>query len=126
MTFPVKRPNKYNARKVQIYGIWFDSDAEGKHYLVLKDRERKGEIQMLAMQPRADLVVNGVLVARYTADFTFEENGRRIWEDVKGFKARDFAIRSKLFQALHPHIELRVNGTAAKRPKAAKKMEVAA
>lgn len=108
------RTNKYNAKKVQIHGIWFDSRMEAMHYLVLRDRERKGEISNLTCQPSCDLVVNGKIIGAYTADFAYTENGVNVWEDVKGFKARDFALRSKLFQALNIDIELRVNGKPIK------------
>lgn len=114
------RPNKYGAKKTQIDGIWFDSKAEGMHYLVLRDRERKGEINLLHSQREFPLVVNGFRVGSYTVDFCYTENGVAVADEVKGFKARDWSIRSKLFMALHPAIELRVNGVAAKRPKAPK------
>lgn len=109
--------NKYRAKKTQIDGMWFDSKAEAMRYLVLKDRQRKGEISGLTLQPAFNLVVNDKLVSSYTADFGYLENKRPIVDDTKGVKARDWPIRSKLFMALFPHIELRVNGVAAKKPK---------
>jgi hypothetical protein len=110
----VKRPNKFNARKTQVHGLWFDSSAEAMAYLVLLDRQRKGEINTLERQPIFNLIVNGKIVGTYRPDFTFYENGRKIAEDTKGFRARDFGLRSRLFQALHPDIELRINGKPLK------------
>lgn len=114
--YGVKRANKFGAKKTRIDGIVFDSKAEAMHYLVLKDRQRKGEISDLSLQPKFYLVVNGLKVGTYTPDFMYQEGGQWVAVDVKGFKARDFALRSKLFMALHPHIQLRVNGLPAKKP----------
>jgi hypothetical protein len=66
------------------------------------------------------LVVNGKAVGKYTPDFSYYEAGNYVCEDTKGVKTEAFALRAKLFQALYPDIELRVNGVAAKRPKALK------
>lgn len=111
------RPNKYGAKKTQIDGIWFDSKAEALHYLLLKDRQRKGEITGLRLQPEYVLVVSGLKVGSITLDFGFFENGQYVVDDRKGVKPRDWPLRSKLFMALNPDIELRVNGVAAKTPK---------
>jgi hypothetical protein len=109
--------NKFHAKKTQIDGIWFDSRAEGMHYLVLKHKERRGEIVGLTLQPEYVLVVNGELIGKYTPDFSYYDAGNYVCEDTKGVRTEAFALRAKLFQALYPDIELRVNGIAAKRPK---------
>ena len=49
-----KRANKYNAKKVIIDGIEFDSTKEGKRYLVLKKAQEDGIISELTLQPRWD------------------------------------------------------------------------
>lgn len=108
--------NKYHAKKTQFHGITFDSKAEGLHYLVLLDRQRKGEISEIELQPEFKLVVRGVVVGAYTPDFLYLEGPQLVADDTKGFKARDWPLRSKLFMALNPDIELRVNGVAAKKP----------
>jgi hypothetical protein len=109
--------NKYGARKTKVCGVWFDSKAEAMHYLVLKDRLRKEEITELSRQPKFDLVVEGLKIGTYAPDFLYLECDQWIAEDTKGVKTEAFALRAKLFQALHPHIELCINGVAAKRPK---------
>ena len=110
--------NKFGAKKTQIDGIVFDSKAEALHYLLLKDRQRKGQISHLSLQPKFYLVVNGLKIGAYTPDFLYIEGQKWVAEDTKGVKTEAFALRAKLFQALHPHIELRVNGIAAKALKA--------
>ncbi len=111
--------NKFHARKTQIDGIWFDSKAEGLHYLLLKDRQRKGEIRDLELQPKFRLNLLGQHIGFYTPDFLYVERGKQIAEDTKGVKTEAFQLRSKVFMALFPTIELRINGVASKRPKAA-------
>ena len=111
--------NKYGAIKTEVDGIEFASKAEAARYWELKLLRASGQITGLTLQPEFALIVNGCKVAKYTPDFSYQENRVYVVEDTKGFKARDFAIRSKLFQALHPDIELRINGVAAKRPKVA-------
>lgn len=112
-----ERRNKYNARKVELDGHTFDSAKEANRYVFLKHRQRIGEITGLTIQPEFNLVVNGLKVSSYKADFGYFENGQAVIDDTKGFKARDWPLRSKLFMALFPHIELRVNGIKAKAPK---------
>jgi len=101
--------NKYNAQKTTIQGITFDSKKEASRYLVLLSREQAGEITDLQCQPRWPLVVNGVKVSRYTADFSYTtKDGEYIVEDVKSTatKTRAYVMRRKLMLALHG-IEIR-------------------
>ena len=44
--------NKFNARKCFVDGKKFDSVAEAEHYLILKDRQKRGEIYGLECQKR--------------------------------------------------------------------------
>lgn len=80
----VAKPSKYGNRKVTIDGITFHSAHEGRCYSRLKLRERAGEIRGLRLQPSYDLIVGGVLICRYVADFEYEERGppRRSWRDT--------------------------------------------
>jgi hypothetical protein len=103
----VKR-NKMGNRKVQIDGIWFPSVRQGKRYLELKTLQAAGEIFKLELEVWFDLDFNGVLVCRYRADFVYqvlETNGgafaasRKIVEDAKGFRTKEFIIKKKLMRA---------------------------
>jgi hypothetical protein len=79
---------------------------------------RAGKIDALVIEPTYELHHNGKALvmrngqkARYRPDFTYLENGKVIAEDVKaknGFVDRDFPLRSALFRACYPEIELRV------------------
>ena len=93
--------NKYNARKVEIDGYIFDSKKEAKRYQELCLLERAGEIEIIEIHPRWKLVVNGVLIGRYTADFMYKDNGKMVVEDVKGVRTRDYVLRKKLMKALY-------------------------
>lgn len=93
--------NKYNARKTTVDNITFDSKREANRYLILKSMEQAGEIFRLKLQPRWDLVVNGVKIGRYTGDFEYyNADGDYVVEDAKGVKTRDYVLRKKLMLAL--------------------------
>jgi Protein of unknown function (DUF1064) len=102
-------PNKYRAIKTVVDGIRFDSKREARRWVELRLLERAGQISGLHHQIRFDLVVNGVRIGRYTADFQYRENGELVVEDVKSpatKKARDYVLRKKLMLAIHG-IEIR-------------------
>lgn len=101
--------SKFRAIKTEVDGITFDSKKEAERYAMLRLRELAGEIQDLKLQPRFPLVVNGVKVCTYVADFEYAERGARVVEDVKsaGTKTRAYRIKRKLLAALQPEIEVR-------------------
>lgn len=94
--------SKYHSRKIELDGHVFDSQLEGNRYLQLKLLERAGEIKDLELQPKYPLVVNGVKVATYIADFRYTDckTNQQVVEDSKGFKTRDYRIKNKLMKAL--------------------------
>ena len=118
-----KRANKYNAKKVVIDGIEFDSTKEGKRYLVLKKAQEDGIISELTLQPRWDALpakketyvehlktkdkVKERVVVRpiqYTADFSYIKDWKLVVEDVKpckGLISRDLPLRVKLMKYFH-------------------------
>ena len=97
------KPNKYRNVRTEVDGIKFDSKREAARYSELKLLERAGEIRSLLLQPRYPLVVSGKHVCTYVGDFQYDDTstGRRITEDAKGVKTRDFIIKAKLFHALY-------------------------
>lgn len=99
--------NKYGARKTVVDGITFSSAKEAAEYGKLKLAERAGEISGLELQPKYDLVVNGVKVGRYKPDFRFTEKGQIVVVEVKGYAARDYPLRKKMFKALFPNVQHR-------------------
>lgn len=118
-----KRANKYNAKKVIIDNIEFDSTKEGKRYLVLKKAQEDGVISELTLQPRWDALpakkemyvehlktkdkIKERVVVRpiqYTADFSYIKSGVLVVEDVKpckGLISRDLPLRVKLMKYFH-------------------------
>ncbi|MEC0233564.1 DUF1064 domain-containing protein [Paenibacillus kribbensis] len=106
--------NKYNAKKKVVDGIEFDSKTEAKRYAELNMLERGGVISGLTLQPKftpLDPFTKHGKKRRaitYKADFMYKEDGNTIVEDVKGFAARDFPLRRKLFDAKFPDLILRV------------------
>lgn len=111
------RRNKYGAVRVRIDGIWFASATEGKRYEYLRDKQKRGEIRGLKLQPRYELQAvywdsRGRRVGKlvYVADFEYIEcaTGRQIIEDVKGLETPIFKIKRKLFEAKYPNLQIKI------------------
>ena len=100
--------NKFSARAVEVDGIKYPSKAEANRHQQLKLMERARAIRALAHQPKFPLVVGGVTVGVYTADFVYFDGGRQVVEDVKGIVTEAASLRMRLFMALHPSHELRI------------------
>ena len=98
--------HKYNAKKVIVDEIEFDSKKEAKRYQELKLLEKSGKIRDLKLQP-VFLLQEGFYYKgkaqrqiTYKADFEYiDERGQRVVEDVKGFKTDVYKIKKKLFLA---------------------------
>ena len=103
--------SKYGAIKTTVDGIVFDSKKEAVRYCELKRLMGMGKIRKLELQPKFDLVVNGVKVCYYRADFSYDEldeehvkkGGSKYWnpviEDVKGMKTSIYRLKAKLMKA---------------------------
>lgn len=110
---PKKRPGKrsrFGSIKAQVDGIKFDSRLEARYYLVLRDRQRRGEIRELVVHPVYDLSVDGIWVAKFIPDFRFvDATGTLRFHDTKGGKdgaattTDVFRIKARLFRALTGH-----------------------
>jgi len=104
---------KYGNRKTNEGGHEFDSKAEAKRYTQLALMERAGEIHSLRLQPEYELIPafkKGNKKYRqtvYIADFEYIENGRKIVEDVKGFKTDVYKLKKKLFEYRYPDLTIR-------------------
>lgn len=95
---------KWVAEKTVVDGIKFASKAEAARYGELKLMQRAGEISDLKVQPRFPLVVNGIQVAAYVADFRYLDKRRAIVvEDVKSPVSRTpvYMLKKKLMAACH-------------------------
>lgn len=118
--------NKYHAKKVVVDGRSFDSKKEANRYKVLSALQANGEIQNLQCQVKYELVPaqyeesvvytpkqNKPKNARkvierkveYVADFVYEQDGKTVVEDVKGFRNSAaysiFVIKRKLMLQVH-------------------------
>lgn len=105
---------KYRAHKTIVDGIMFDSAKEAKRYERLKQMEEAGEISGLERQVRFELLPaqrepdiigtrgarhKGKLIEKpvsYVADFVYLQDGKKIVEDVKGFRTPEYKIKRKM------------------------------
>lgn len=89
--------NKYGNKKVIFNGIKFDSKKEQSRYMELKLLERAGVIEDLKMQVPFTLIDKSKYgrMIKYVADFTYNENGKYIVEDVKSSATKTPLYRLK-------------------------------
>lgn len=92
------RRHKYNAKRVEYDGIKFASMAERDRYIILRQMEGAGLIKNLRLQPKF-LFPMGY---SYIPDFEYEQDGRLVVEDVKGFETAEFKLKAKCFMHFFP------------------------
>jgi hypothetical protein len=96
---PRKR-SKYGNEKVWIDGRKFDSKAEGARYWDLCRMQDAGEIRDLECQPSYPLLVQGVKIGEYRADFRYvTKGGTVVVEDVKGVRTAVYVLKKKHVKA---------------------------
>lgn len=113
----MKRP-KYNARKVIVDGVKFDSKGEYARWLVLRDMEARGEIRNLERQIRVDLIgKNGPILSRKSGrkrqmvwDFRYFEQLHAVYEDFKGMILPDWQLKADVFANQNPNVIIRISG----------------
>ncbi|MGY8872191.1 MAG: DUF1064 domain-containing protein [Pseudomonadales bacterium] len=96
---PVAKTTKYNAVKVTIDGITFDSKAEGARYSLnkLRIQQRQLSYQLLQVPFR---LPGGI---KYIVDFVeFHPDGSYLYIDVKGKVTQMFKTKKKQVEALYP------------------------
>ena len=105
-----KKTHKYNAKKVKVDGIEFDSKKEANRYFELKMLERAGKIKELKLQPKF-LLQDGFerdgkkyRAIFYIADFEYIKDGKRIVEDVKGVRTQTYKLKKKMFLKKYPQV----------------------
>ena len=99
--------NKYRNKKQFYKGIKFDSKKELQRYLILEEMQMKKLIYDLEIHPVFPLLVNGIKIGRYTADFKYKNaDGEEVVEDVKSkiTKTRDYMLRKKILATYNPPI----------------------
>lgn len=96
---------KYNNKKITVDGQIFDSKKEANRYKELRLLEKAGGIKDLRTQVKFKLIpaqrdeATGKVIERecsYKADFVYEEDGKTVVEDVKGFRTKEYVIKRKL------------------------------
>lgn len=107
---PLRR-NKFNAIATHdlATGRSFDSLGERRRLAELEMLQRGGAISELVFKPPA-IVLDAAAGIKWRMDYTYIENGRRIWEDHKPrpFTAAE-RLKLKLWQAHGPGL-LRITG----------------
>lgn len=105
------KKHKYNAKKIVVDEIKFDSKKEAKRYLELKMLEKAGKIKDLKLQPvfllQEGFYYRGKAIRQitYRADFEYvDEKGNKVIEDVKGFKTDVYKLKKKLFLKKYPDV----------------------
>lgn len=109
--------SKYGAVPKVVDNIRFASKAEAARYLELRLLEKAGEIEALELQPvfvlKTQLTTGTVrgagramvgdypVIGKYRADFAYYDNrtGRRVVEDVKGFRTPLYRWKKKHTEA---------------------------
>ncbi len=85
---------------------YFPSRGELRRYRELQLELRHGSITDLEVQPAYPVVINGVKVTTYRADFKYQRGGESVVEDSKGSanpKNMDpvFVLKKKLIEAVY-------------------------
>lgn len=109
---------KYYSKKITRDGITFDSVKEYRRWSELVLLERAGQVSDLQRQVKFVLLPaqyrqlfdkkahrwKNRCVERevcYIADFVYQQDGKTIVEDTKGFKTKDYIIKRKLMLYIH-------------------------
>lgn len=100
--------NKFHAVKCWVDGKEFDSKHEAERFLILKDKQKRGEIYGLECQKQFTIIEaqnygkKHIRETKYIADFAYHEtyNDRLVVEDAKGYRKgaayQIFVIKRKL------------------------------
>lgn len=96
------KASKYHNEPTCLDGFNFASKKEAARYTHLKALQAIGTIKGLQVQYPFALMVEGVEVAKYVADFTYTmATGEGVIEDVKGGAVTQvFALKKKIMSAM--------------------------
>lgn len=99
----IAKTGKYGNVRTEYAGLKFDSRAEARRAAELELLERAGKIRGLCRQVRFPLKVNDQLITTYICDFQYFDTvtGRKVIEDVKGVRTREYVIKKKLMRAIY-------------------------
>lgn len=96
-------PPKYGNRRVLTEEGWFDSQRELKRWGELKLLERAGHITNLRRQVPYELIPKRGRLRKivFVADFVYDENGKSVVEDSKGYRNRLYMLKWRLMEWVH-------------------------
>lgn len=116
--------SKYGSKKITKDGMTFDSLKEYRRFCELCLLQRAGKVTDLQRQvkfvliptqrekstelykagPQKGLPKPGAVLEQeitYVADFVYTEDGKRVVEDTKGFKTKEYIIKRKMMLYFH-------------------------
>lgn len=97
-----RKKSKYNSKIVEYDGYKFHSVKECNRYKELQLLVKYNHITELKLQVPFELIVNGNIVEKYIADFTYiDDKGNYIVEDCKGFRTSDYKRKNKWMKSVH-------------------------
>lgn len=90
--------SKYYSQKEIVDGITFHSKKEARRYRELKLMERAGVIKELQLQVPYTLIPKSShgRAIKYIADFVYFEDGKRVVEDTKGFRTKEYKLKKRM------------------------------
>lgn len=91
--------SKYRNQPTVVDGYRFASKREANKYAELRLMERAGIITDLKLQVRYPLSMCGEVVTHYVADFVYQENGKTVVCDAKGFLTDTYKLKKKMMKA---------------------------
>jgi len=96
-------PPKYGNRRVCTEEGWFDSQRELRRWGELKLLQVAGQITNLRRQVPFELIpkMAGQRATYFVADFVYEEKGKTVVEDSKGYRNRLYMLKRKLMMFRH-------------------------
>lgn len=101
--------SKYRNRKYH----GFDSKKEAERYHELALMQRAGLITGLQRQVKFELLPSQYdgrkcvfRAVNYFADFVYQQDGKLVVEDVKGFRTKDYILKAKMMYFFH-HIKIK-------------------
>ena len=108
----MKYKNKKSTCNHVKQSLVFSSKAEMNYFLLLQAKLKQGKISDLILQPPYQLTDSFIIktnatksgkstisAMKYTPDFEYIENGKKIVVEVKGTVTTDYIMRKKLFLA---------------------------
>jgi Protein of unknown function (DUF1064) len=98
---PIRLDSKSKYRAKRTNG--FASKKESARYDELCLMQKAGLIAELKTQVRFIFTIGGIDICTYVADFTYIDlaSGKKIVEDVKGYRTNVYKIKARLMLAVH-------------------------